>query len=70
MPLSNIVILTAMVSAFIVFGLALAWGEHRTRHLTRRPTLAVRERSRSTATTHQIAGDVGHTTPSRELEAV
>lgn len=70
MPLSNIVILAAIVSAFMVFGLALAWGEHRTRHLARPPTLAVRERAQSTVTAHRIAGAARHATRHREVEAI
>lgn len=35
MPLSDMLMLTAIVSAFTVFGLVLAWGDHRTRHLDR-----------------------------------
>jgi hypothetical protein len=35
MPLSNIIILIAIVSAFTVFGVALAWAERQTRHSNR-----------------------------------
>ncbi len=34
MPLSNIMILIGIVSAFTTFGLALAWAEYQTRHLS------------------------------------
>ena len=40
MPLSDILMLSAIVSAFTIFGLVLAWGDLRTRHLERhRPHL-------------------------------
>ena len=35
MPLINIIVLTGIVSAFVAFGLALAWGDRQTRHLPR-----------------------------------
>jgi multisubunit Na+/H+ antiporter MnhC subunit len=33
MPLSSILILTGIVSAFATFGLALAWGQYQTQQL-------------------------------------
>ena len=35
MPLSNIIILCGIVGAFALFGIALAWAEHRTRNFKR-----------------------------------
>jgi hypothetical protein len=34
MPITSILILVAIVSAFMLFGAVLAWGEYQTRHLT------------------------------------
>lgn len=35
MPLSTILIVSGIVAAFAVFGIVLAWGEHRTRNIAR-----------------------------------
>ena len=35
MPLSSILILVGVVAAFIIFGLALAWGQFQTQNLIR-----------------------------------
>jgi hypothetical protein len=35
MPITSILILAAIVGAFAIFGIALAWGEHQTRTLKR-----------------------------------
>jgi len=35
MPITTIIILAAIVSAFLLFGAVLAWGEMQTRHLGR-----------------------------------
>ena len=35
MPMTSIFILIAIVAAFAVFGIVLAWGEYQTRHLVR-----------------------------------
>ena len=35
MPITTIIILSAIVSAFLLFGAVLAWGEMQTRHLGR-----------------------------------
>jgi len=32
MPLTSVLILSAIVLAFVVFAVVLAWGEHQTRH--------------------------------------
>lgn len=40
MPFTSIIILTGIVCAFVTFGLALAWGQHQTRHLSRRRAAA------------------------------
>jgi hypothetical protein len=34
MSITSIIILAAIVSAFVLFGAVLAWGEYQTRHLT------------------------------------
>jgi hypothetical protein len=34
----DIIVLGAIIFAFVVFGLTLAWGEHQTRHLSRERT--------------------------------
>ena len=35
MPITDAIIIAAIVAAFIVFGMVLAWGEYQTRHLSR-----------------------------------
>jgi hypothetical protein len=35
MPFTDILILTGIILAFMMFGLGLAWGEYQTRHLDR-----------------------------------
>jgi Flp pilus assembly protein CpaB len=35
MPITTIIILSAIVAAFVLFGVVLAWGEMQTRHLGR-----------------------------------
>ena len=35
MPLSDIIMLTAIVCAFCLFGVVLAWGEYQTRNFKR-----------------------------------
>jgi Flp pilus assembly protein CpaB len=35
MPITTIIILAAIVAAFVLFGVVLAWGEMQTRHLGR-----------------------------------
>ncbi len=35
MPITDAVIVAAIVAAFIVFAVVLAWGEYQTRHLRR-----------------------------------
>jgi hypothetical protein len=35
MLLTNVLILSGIVGAFLSFGIALAWGEYQTRHLNR-----------------------------------
>ena len=35
MPISTIVVLAGIISAFVVFGLTLAWGDYQTRNLPR-----------------------------------
>ncbi len=44
MPTTDIVILTAIISAFIVFGVVLAWGDYQTRQLGRQ-NIAARDES-------------------------
>jgi multisubunit Na+/H+ antiporter MnhC subunit len=33
MPITDALVLTAIVTAFVAFGVVLAWGEHRTRNI-------------------------------------
>ncbi len=35
MPITTIIILSAIIMAFVLFGVVLAWGEMQTRHLGR-----------------------------------
>jgi len=35
MPITTVIILSAIVAAFVLFGVVLAWGEMQTRHLGR-----------------------------------
>jgi hypothetical protein len=44
MPITTIIILSAIVAVFAVFGVVLAWGEMQTRHLGRN-----QQRARKTA---------------------
>jgi hypothetical protein len=46
MPITTVIILSAIVAAFLLFGVVLAWGETQTRHLGRD-----RQRARKTAQT-------------------
>ncbi len=34
MPVTNAIIVAAIVAAFIVFAIVLAWGDYQTRHLS------------------------------------
>jgi hypothetical protein len=57
MPLTNIIILGAIISAFVTFGIALAWAEHCTRHLipAPRPEDQGRPQLKNTAGVHASA---------------
>ena len=46
MPITTIIILSAIVAAFVLFGVVLAWGDMQTRHLGREE-----QRNRKTAQT-------------------
>jgi hypothetical protein len=46
MPITNILILTVVVSAFVVFAVALAWGEYQTRNINRRDQRVPRKSGR------------------------
>ena len=35
MPISTILVLIGIVSAFVIFAFTLAWGDYQTRHLAR-----------------------------------
>ena len=37
MPITDALVLTAIVAAFVAFGVVLAWGQYQTRHI--RPTI-------------------------------
>ncbi len=36
MPISDVLFLVAVVCVFVIFGVALAWGEYQTRHVVAR----------------------------------
>jgi hypothetical protein len=59
MPVTDIVILSIIVFAFLVFAVALAWGDHQTRQIAR----ASRERA-------PAAAEVASITPKPGLERV
>ncbi len=47
MPVTDALILTAIVAAFVGFGVILAWGEHQTRHIRPFKSVAAIDRDRS-----------------------
>ncbi len=47
MPITDAVILTAIVAAFVAFGVILAWGEYQTRHIRPFKSVAAIDRNRS-----------------------
>jgi hypothetical protein len=55
MAITSIVILVAIVSAFMLFGAVLAWGEYQTRHLTRSAPRGSAKSRASTVAEIQIA---------------
>jgi hypothetical protein len=71
MPITTIIILSAIVAVFALFGVVLAWGEMQTRHLGRD-----QQRARKTAQAADSvriiqakAQDAGATSASRQHEA-
>ena len=71
MPITTIIMLSAIVVAFALFGVVLAWGEMQTRHLGRE-----QQRARKTAQAADAvrviqakAQDAGATSASRKHEA-
>jgi len=71
MPITTIIILSAIVVAFALFGVVLTWGEMQTRHLGR-DQLRVRKTAQAADTVRVIqakAQDAGATSASREHEA-
>ena len=71
MPITTIIILSAIVAAFVLFGVVLAWGEMQTRHLGRD-----QQRARKTAQAADSvrviqakAQDAGAGSASRQHEA-
>jgi multisubunit Na+/H+ antiporter MnhC subunit len=49
MPLHDVIIIAAIVSAFTVFGVVLAWGERQTRNLDRKDAGARSEQLKKAA---------------------
>jgi hypothetical protein len=49
MPITDALILSGIVAAFVGFGLILAWGEYQTRHIppTTRPSVVKKDSGRS-----------------------
>lgn len=43
MPLSTVLIVSAIVAAFTLFGIVLAWGDRQTRNLVRDRTTAAKD---------------------------
>jgi hypothetical protein len=71
MPITTIIILSAIFVAFALFGSVLAWGETQTRHLNRDQQRA-RKTVRAADTVRVIqakAQDAGATNASRKHEA-
>lgn len=71
MPITTIIILAAIVVAFALFGVVLAWGETQTRHLNRDQQRA-RKTAQAADTVRVIqakARDAGATGTSRKHEA-
>ena len=71
MPITTIIILSAIVAAFALFGVVLAWGEMQTRHLGRDQQRA-RKTAQAADTVRVIqakAQDAGARSASRQHEA-
>ncbi len=51
MPITSILILIAIVSAFMLFGVVLAWGEYQTSHLTPSTPRRIGQNGKSRAST-------------------
>ena len=71
MPITTIIVLSAIVVAFALFGVVLAWGETQTRHLNRDQQRA-RKTAQAADTVRVIqakAQDAGATSASRKHEA-
>lgn len=49
MPTTTIIVLSAIVCVFVIFGLVLAWGDQQTRHLAKHPPAGTPDRSRASA---------------------
>ncbi len=57
MPTTTIVILSLIVSAFVVFGLVLAWAERQTRHLHRNVQTRTPEKAKSSPSLRVLQSD-------------
>ena len=71
MPITTVIILSAIIVAFVLFGVVLAWGETQTRHLNRDQQRA-RKTAQAADTVRVIqakAQDAGATSASRKHEA-
>jgi hypothetical protein len=69
MPITSILMLAGIVSAFVLFGAVLAWGEHQTRDLppTNRRRAGQRDTSRA-STVAEIKIAAGGVNPENALE--
>ena len=68
MPITTIIILSAIVAAFVLFGVVLAWGEMQTRHLGRDQQRA-RKNAQAANTVRVIQAKARNTTSRQEVAA-
>ena len=70
MPITSIIILAAIVSAFLLFGAVLAWGERQTRHLPPSTPRRIGQSGKSRASTvAEIRIAAGGRSPKRAWES-
>lgn len=55
MPITEAFIIAAIVAAFVIFALVLAWAEYQTRHLPRPVQQIVADKQRGASTNHAKA---------------
>jgi len=58
MPITDVLILTAIVAAFVGFGVILAWGEYQTRHIRPFKSVAAIDRSPMKPTVVKMVKDL------------